>query len=267
MLTKKIRSAIAIIGVIILGLTASLSQAGPILIINGSSGTSEPNTTTMITNNLEALHIAAGNTVTIFDGVPVDLSPFSQVWDIRFSNNLAITESQESQFLSYLQSGGGMFVMGENGGFMTRNNSVLGLIDAAGGGLLSYTGSSSAQTVNAPFGGPNPVTSVNFAAPGGVGGPGIGQCITEDDSGRCAGVAFGLGTLNNASNGALTAIFDVNFMQGSRGVDQQNLLKNLIGFVGEAVDPPNPNPVPEPSILVLFVIGLLSLSFRFRRFS
>ena len=266
MLTKKISSAIVIIGVV-LGLTASLSQAGPILIVNGSSGTGEPNTTTRITNNLEALHIAAGNTVTIFDGVPLDVSSFSQIWDIRFSNNLAITGPQESQFLSYLQSGGGMFVMGENNSFGTRNDSVLGLIDAAGGGLLSYTGSSGTQTVNAPFDGPNLVTSVNFAAPGGVGGPGTGQCITEDISGRCAGVAFGLGTLANASNGALTAIFDVNFMEGTRGIDQQNLLKNLIGFVGDAVDPPNPNPVPEPSILVLFAIGLLSLSFRFRHFS
>jgi len=61
-----------------------------------------------------------------------------------------------------------MFVMGENSGFATRNNSVLALIAAAGGGTLTFTTPNATQTVVAPFTGPNPVASLFYLAPGGV---------------------------------------------------------------------------------------------------
>ena len=54
---------------------------------------------------------------------------------------------------------------------------------------------------------------------------------------RGTGVAWGVGDLSNAPDGALTTIFDVNFMQNQWDLpNSQNLTKNLIGFVhGDAV--------------------------------
>ena len=129
-----------------------------------------------------------------------------------------------------------MFVMGENDGFPTRNNSVLSLIQAAGGGSLTFTSPSSTQDVLSPFDMPNPIPdgNVTYAAPGGVTSSGTGQFITVDSNGNGTGVAFGKGDLGNAPNGVLTTIFDVNFMQAVFDQpDSQNLLKNLIGFIDE----------------------------------
>ena len=213
---------------------SSFANAGLIAIINGSSLTSETDTTNSITTQLTTLHEATGNTVSVFDLLPVDLSLYNQVWDIRFSNASALTTSEQTDYLSYLQSGGGMFLMGENHNFSTRNNSIFSFIDSAGGGDLAFAGVSSTQTVNAPFNGPNAVTSVNFSSPGGADGKGTGDWITNSGT-VGSGIGWGAGDLLNASAGALSVIFDVNFMQTSASLNQQNLTKNLIGFIEEEV--------------------------------
>lgn len=235
------------------------------MIINGSSGTSEAGTTSSITTNLDTLHQAVGNTVTISDGIPADLSPYSQVWDIRFSNNFALSVSDRALYGGFLGAGGGMFVMGENSGFMDRNNSILSLISEVGGGNLNFALPNSSQDVISPFTGPNPVTQVNYAAPGGVDGNGSGDWITKVNGlEQGTGVAWGVGDLSNAQLGALTVIFDVNFMQLNAGTDQENLTKNLIGFVQGEVEPPPPpvNRVPDSghtlALLGLSVFALLT---------
>lgn len=254
---KKFLSVVACVATF----AAGAASAGTVLIINGSTGTSEPTTTALITNNLKTLHEEVGNTVTVVSGVPVDLSSFDQVWDIRFSNGLAITSPQEAQFVSFLQGGGGMFVMGENSSFMTRNNSVLSLIAAAGGGSLSYVTPGQTQTVNAPFDMPNAVSTFTYLAAGGVTSPGTGKYITSVGT-QGSGVAWGVGDLANAPLGALTVIFDVNFMQGNVGINQQNLVKNLIGFIEVEVNPPA---VPVPAALPLALSGLAVLALVRRR--
>lgn len=243
---------------IVLGMSNS-ALAGQILIINGSSNTSETGTTADITTNLNNVLTAAGNTVTVADGVPVSFTGYSQVWDIRFSNSGALTSGEQTQYLSYLQGGGGMFLMGENAGFMTRNSSILDLIGAAGGGAINYVDVNWIQTVNAPFNGPNAIPGdvVTYAAPGGLDSAGNGAFISSF-GGAGTGVAFGVGNLTNATAGALTTIFDVNFMQGV--VDQPNsqqLLRNLAGFVADQVEPPAD--VPEPASLALLGLGAVAL--------
>lgn len=251
-------------------LTISVSGAtlaGPILIVNGAHQTSEPHTTSLITNNLSALHVAAGNTVTIYTDIPTDLSLYTQVWDIRFDNRFALTSSQQAQYLGFLQAGGGMFLMGENSSFMSRNNSIFDFIALAGGGELSWAfGCDGPQRVNAPFTGSNPVESVYYNCAGGVSDAGTGSFITERQYGTGgSGIAWGVGDLSNALDGALTTIFDVNFMQGNEGENAQNLTKNLIGFVRDQVEQPNPQPVSEPAMLALLGIGLAGLGMMRRR--
>lgn len=242
---------------------ATPALAGNILIINGSSGTSEPGTTSSITTQISQLQAAVGNTVTVSDLVPTSLAGYAQVWDLRFSNSLALTASDQAEYLSYLQGGGGMFVMGENSSFMTRNNSVLSLIAAAGGGNLGFVVPGDAQTVVSPFTGPNAVSSINYNAAGGFDGDGTGQWITSNNAGtQGSGIAFGVGTLANARAGALTTIFDVNFMQANADANSQALTRNLIGYVGGQVSPPG---VPEPATWALMMIGFGAVGATMRR--
>lgn len=247
--------------------TATSALAGNILIVNGSVGTSEPTTTANITSNLDTLHNAAGNTVTVSSSIPGDLTPYDQVWDIRFSNAFAMSAAERANYVAFMAAGGGMFVMGENSGFTARNNSVLALIDEAGGGNLGFVTPAATQIVVAPFDGPNAVTQVTYLAPGGVGlnAPGTGQFITKEAAAdQGTGVAFGVGDLAAAPAGALTVIFDVNFMENRLSHPEAQLLtKNLIQFVGDQVDPP---PVPDGgSTLALLGLALAGLVMHKRR--
>ena len=230
-------------------MVAAPAVAGNILIINGLTGTSEVGTTNSITTQLNTLHTAVGNVVTVVDTVPVSFAGYQQVWDIRFSNSGALAAGTITQYVSYLAGGGGMFVMGENSGFATRNSSVLSLISAAGGGSLTFTTPGDAQNAFAPFTGPNALSTINYQAAGGVTTFGTGQWITANANGG-TGVAFAVGSLSNASRGALTAIFDVNFMQGTSSAQEIALTKNLIGFVGAQV-----SPVPEPATWGMMLVG------------
>jgi hypothetical protein len=93
---------------------------------------------------------------------------------------------------------------------------------------------------------------------------GTGDWITKVDGfERGTGVAFGVGDLTNAQAGALTLIFDVNFMQNQYDLpNSQNLTKNLIGFVGDQVEPPT-HGVPDAGATFILVgaalIGLLQI--------
>lgn len=250
-----------------LALSGAVS-AGPILIINGANQTTESGTTSALTANLQALHLAVGNTVTIADSLLADISSYAQVWDVRFFNNAALDSATQSTYMDYLGNGGGLFLMGENANFMGRNNSIFDLIELVGGGEIGFNDcNDGTQMVHAPFTGPNQVSQVNYAASGCFSDKGNGQWITSRADGSMgSGLAFGVGSLSNAMAGSLTAILDVNFMMNQYDVpNSQELTKNLIRFIGNQVDPIDPvNDIPAPASILLFAAGLAGLRMRMR---
>ena len=137
MTSFKVKSIVAVAALA----AAASASAGEILIVSGLSGSSEISTTTEVLDNLKSLHTAVGNNVTVSDLLPADLSGFKQVWDIRFDQ--ALNASAQSEYSSFLQAGGGLFLMGENAGFMSRNDSILSLISSLGGGAIGFADCSS----------------------------------------------------------------------------------------------------------------------------
>lgn len=213
------------------------------------------------TERLKARHQDAGNVVTVEDSVPGDLTSYDQVWDIRFSNNQPISAGERAKFLNFLQGGGGMFVVGENRNFMDRNNSVLSLIDAVGGGTLNFVTPLKIQILQDPFYKKNQQTSISFLAAGGVDGSGTGQFMTKNGTSGSA-VVWQKGTLKNVPLGVLAVVFDINFLQGL-GYGSDVILPKLIDFVGGTV--PIPHPVPIPATLPLLGGALLALATLRRR--
>ena len=245
---------------------SATAQAADVLIINGTSTTSEGSTTAQITATLDALLQSQGNTTTISDPIPADISGYDQVWDIRF--NPAFTAGEQTQYIDFLASGGNMFVMGENSSFGTRNTAVLALISAAGGGSLSFVTPNSTQNVNEQFRTPNDIATITYCAPGGAtaGGVTAGNGVFLSDDGVAGGSAIGFpaGSLTSAPAGSLAVVFDVNFMQPC-GTNATEFLENLTLFVlegGGGTPPPARATIPVPTLSgwgILAMILLISL--------
>jgi sugar lactone lactonase YvrE len=223
----------------------SVAWAGNVLIVNGSS-VSDLNATykghnQAATANLQSLLISAGNTVTVSDPVPAELSRYDEIWDIAFV--VAIDAATQSKYLAHLNAGKRLFVIGENesADFMPRNNSMLALYRAAGGGQLKFQaptgddvpgaggGSDITETVRPPFTGRNaiPNGTVTYAAPGGVTTSGNGQFVTRRaDQTTGAGIMFG----------GLIMIFDVDVLENAFFPEgSQPFTQNLISPAGPTV--------------------------------
>ena len=131
--------------------------------------------------------------------------------------------------------------MGENTVFLTRDNSIIALISAAGGGNISLTSANNAQTVRSPFTGPNAITTMTFLAGAGTASPGTGALITKGSNNIGIAIVFSPGSMSNAPTGTLIVIFDVNFLDPGSGGDANSQLftDNLIAYLAA--------PVPIPS--------------------
>ena len=204
-----------------------LSPGGNALIINGGNGSE--------TNFLVNLLQESGIKTTIANTVPTNLNGFTQVLDIRYDNQFALKDSDKALYLDFLRSGGNLMLVGENGNFATRNNSILNFIEKAGGGLLNFVEPTFVQQVLAPFNSPNPISDGNVTyggvATGGVASAGTGQFVTVDNTNRGSTIYFDENDLPNALGGKLTVMFDTNFFLGTNDItDNQNLINNLIGF-------------------------------------
>jgi hypothetical protein len=177
---------------------------------------------------------AAGNTPTEIDitatfntYAPGDISNYEQVWDL--GANKPLNATQEADYLTYLQGGGTLFLMGENTGFgSTRNAELVTFIGVTlgAGSLTIGNPGADPETVDSDYQLAVSNNTVNFPASAAFTSIGTGECITSE----CSAVAWGVGTLANASLGTVISVLDVNFLQ--TGFLEQNSSATFIDGSG-----------------------------------
>jgi outer membrane autotransporter protein len=251
-LVHKFKYVAASIGALLLASASSSALAADQVIIVGESGWPASAAT-----GLEARLIAAGYDVTITNDASTltgNLGGISQVWDVR--PNVALSTTDASNYLGYLNDAGGLFLLGENSGFATRNNSIVDFIaNTAGGGDVTYGGGMvQSQYVTDIFNGSalitaDSATSFYVPASGTFSNPGNGTYVTTagpNGTGDGTGIAYGAGSLTNALTGRLLTYLDVNTFQAEyyeATPALQALIDRMIGFVAGSfqVDPSLPS--------------------------
>ena len=246
---------LAVLACAIFGVTPAWAGGGGanILVV---TGTDAPAITAGTRLNTD---LGGTNTVTVVNtGVPVSLAGYTQIFDTRYDNNPNFSAGEQAQYLAFLNAAPGntIFLMGENAAFNVRNTPINAFIALAGGGTvpLPTRTVNGPQTVNPPFTGPNALSGTNglnaltYAACGLVASSGTGAFASQQAGGGCA-IYFGIGTLANATQGALVVVYDVNFIYDAQtrlnppntGVNVDNEIPfrlNLEQFVSAPTTPP-----------------------------
>jgi uncharacterized protein (TIGR03437 family) len=240
---------------------ATSAQAGPppgpppinVLIVAGTNELAQQAAavlTTDLTND--------GFTVTTVDTcVPDSLAGYTQIFDVRFSNQPAFLDSEMTQYLAFLNASpnNAIFLMGENINENVRNGRIKKFIGSAGGGTIAVpaANSSSPETVNLPFTGPNLISTISYFVCGVVTTSGTGAFASSEEGGGCA-LFFAPGTLANALTGALVVVYDVNFIATAPtegAVNETPFRLNLEQFISA----PNHPYAPAPSVSQTFQIS------------
>ena len=210
---------------------------------------------TSAANGLKARLEVAGynvNIQTTLDTLNADPTAIAQVWDVRITK--ALTAGEKTDYLSYLNNAGGLFLLGEHSGFAIRNDSLLDFILSAGGGAVTMTPSIvQTQYVTESFNGsglivPAVALPITVPAAGTFSAAGNGTFITTTEpngTGNGTGVAFGAGSLTNAPTGRLLSYLDVNTFQAAHynsNLALRAIVDRMIGFVAGnfQVDPDLP---------------------------
>jgi hypothetical protein len=210
--------------------------------------------------NLTAKLVAASFTVTPSVGVPGgSLATYQQIWDIRFTNTTPLSASDMTAYKTYLQGGGNLFLMGENVGFATRNNSITAFIVTLGGPSLTLMTPDNTETVLAPFTGPNALSTITFLAADGVQfNPSQPLSFITQDPGQVgAALVWPPGRLSGAPAGALIVVFDVNFMQAGADAPSQAFTENLIAYLAAPSNVPVTLSIPAMSTLALALLACM----------
>jgi hypothetical protein len=266
-LTNRLKLAMLVLPLML----SSVSWGQNALIVHdGTAGTEAD-----VLANLTAKLVAAAFTVTPNVGVPGgSLATYQQVWDIRFNNTTPLTAGDITAYVTYMNGGGRLFVMGENlANFLTRDNSIVTLIQSAGGGTIVLASPANSVTVKPPFTGPNAITNpFTFLSAGGTGSAGPYGAIATDAANLNSGIVYGPTSLANAPTGSLIIVFDVNFMLTGADANSQNLLRNLIAYlvaptpVGPFAPPAAATPTLSTWAFLVFAAGLMYVAFiRLRR--
>lgn len=205
-------------------------------------------------NNLRSL----GHSVDNGSEALSDYSGYDQVWDMRFSDSFTVVE--RNVLASFLQSGGGVYISGENENYQSRNNSVNSYLVQVGAGTVGFVGNTGAyptqeftaagQILNTP----NSVDGLTILYGRTVSAPSSGFLVTEDENNPGSGttVAWDFGDISSSPDSRMVVGFDVESFQLG-GIPWT---ENVVTYLGATS-------VPEPSsVLVLGLSGLLVMTRR-----
>lgn len=192
---------------------------------------------------------AAGWSVTETSDVPSDIGVYDQVWDVRYIGH--VTEDQRSQYVDYLAGGGRMYMAGENNGQSFRNTTVRWVLEDAGSGPLQITNTAwvGYQAVTGAGSGLFPFSEMEFNAASLFRDVGTGSLLTAltDDPTQGSLGGWSLGTLSNASAGAVVVGLDVDYLTGDhRG------LESTPGLIAAALQTGS---VPTPGVVALLGVA------------
>jgi len=188
--------------------------------LNGRPGVYDPpnpNPATLAAN-ISARESALGfipTTITSYASlVATDISQFAHVWDVGYDT--LMTSGAASKYKTYLQSGGAIFLLGENGLFVSRNNTLDNFIEIdMGGGVCSTSGGNLnaivASTVATQFLLANNDNSVTFNNPGVWTAIGNGTAMATSGFGIHAAV-WKFNSLSQAPTAAICSVLDINFL-------------------------------------------------------
>jgi hypothetical protein len=145
-----------------------------------------------------------------------NITNYAHIWDVGYDT--LMTTAVADQYKAYLQSGGAAFLLGENGIFVARNNTIDNFVTSyMGGGAVDASAFDPAAIVNAivadEFLLANNDNTVSFNRPGRFDSIGTGTAMATSDSGTHA-VVWQTGSLSQAVTGAICSVLDINFLVG-----------------------------------------------------
>lgn len=177
---------------------------------------------------VQARGVALGYSVDLISSyatlISTDLSVYSQLWDLGYASPYTTNPNDPtSKLLGYVQSGGAMFILGENSAFQPRDNQIGLFVETLGGGVditespIDYNYQRT-LTLNSQFVLANNSTQVTFARPGTFVNYGTGTPMTPSfplsGGPEYPAVMWKVGSLGVCPIGSIISILDVNFISG-----------------------------------------------------
>jgi hypothetical protein len=172
----------------------------------------------IIASNISARESALGFTPTIIssyaDLVNTDITNYAHIWDVGYDTMM--TGAAADKYKAYLQTGGAVFLLGENGYFVARDNTIDNFFTSyMGGGSVASNptnlNTSVPSTVASEFLLSNSNNSITFNNPGIFNTIGTGTIMVSSGYGIHAAV-WKTGSLSEAPTAAICSVLDVNFV-------------------------------------------------------
>lgn len=140
------------------------------------------------------------------------VAQYAHIWDVGYDT--LIPAEVEDKYQTYLESGGAIFLLGENGYFVERDGEITNFITNMGGGTVTAspqtTGVISA-TIDPEFLVTNDTATVTFDNVGRFGSYGSGTPMASSGNGVHAAV-WKTGSLTNTPEAAIAVVLDINFL-------------------------------------------------------
>lgn len=154
----------------------------------------------------------------------VDLTVYSQLWDLGYATPYTTNPFNPTNKLrTYVQSGGALFILGENSAFQPRDNQIGIFVEACGGGVDITEGTvdfnyQRTLTLDSRFRLANNSSQVTFARPGVFVNIGNGVPMTNSFpltvELHYPAVMWPVGSLSVCPIGSVMSVLDLNFIFG-----------------------------------------------------